>query len=241
MFCSRIGMGYIRPALIQSIIELRAIKAADLNANISEKDIRKTFSLLKKYHVKVPLSLFGAITGQRGGTCLPSVTKAWIRRHAHHLGLYKQLMFSCMQRLIVEGYQAVKGSLGDDTVAGSDLRRILQYVAKNSMRQSAKLLDETNGFGVLTSPEHGLQALATAQDLLQKIEEAEKQLILSKKEESARIDLSAIDLDSQIDQRKGKKRSNNLKANSQESVITPSLTSQSCLIPQILTWPSVQP
>ena len=168
--------GVLRPAVIQSLIELNALKAADPNSDVDQKDVRIIFSLLEKYKVTVPLSQFGAITGQRGGTCLPSVTKATIRRHAHHLGLYKQKMFPCMLRLMAEGYQATKEKLFEDSEAGSELRRCFQSTARNIMRRAAKLQDEESSLGVLITPEQGLQATATGCHLLQIIEEAEKQV-----------------------------------------------------------------
>ena len=70
--------GKLRPAFIQSLIELNALKAVNASANFDLKDVLRIFALLEKYRVSVSLSEFGAITGQRAGTCVPSVTKAWI-------------------------------------------------------------------------------------------------------------------------------------------------------------------
>jgi hypothetical protein len=196
--------GKMRPAFIQSLIELNALKAVNSSADFDLKDVLKIFAFLEKYRMSVSLSEFGTITGQRAGTCLPSVTKVWIRRHSQHLGLYKQLMLPCKLSLMIAGYQAMQNRISEDTVIVSELRRCLKYIAKNIIRGAAKLIDSKTECGVLISAQQAIEALATAQDLLQRLSEVEDRIITDRSSLVTSCDLSSIQFNNQLQKRSGK-------------------------------------
>ncbi|MCB1119449.1 MAG: hypothetical protein KDK65_05760, partial [Chlamydiia bacterium] len=98
----------LRPLFIQSLIEINALPRWNRDRYVDQNDLLKVFDLIEPYRKPVELSEFGVIKGQRAGTCVPSSTKAWLRKACGSLHLYKPLMFHLKFRLMVATYQQLK-------------------------------------------------------------------------------------------------------------------------------------
>jgi|GEM_PF-2794242 len=161
--------GKIYPGFIQKFIELQVLITGNSGKELSSEDVSRIFDYLESYRAPVAIHESGAITGQRAGTCVPSVTKTWIRKHSEHLGLYKQIMFHLKIMLIQASYQSLEKVLKSDTPDGEVARRLYVVLAHNILRRTAKCLEGSNGFGELISADVAFEARATAHDLLKRI------------------------------------------------------------------------
>ena len=89
------------PVFFQQLFEMDwSISRYDKNAIVNEDDILETLDYLEPFLRKTTLEDFGAKTGQKGGTCLPSSTKTWASYHFSSLkenkifGLYFDLILT---------------------------------------------------------------------------------------------------------------------------------------------------
>lgn len=195
----------VRPGFIQSFIELIAIKTWDLNRVVSEEDVLRVFDYLHNYRVPVSLEECGAVTGQRSGDCVPASTKKWIRRHSHHIGLYKQIMFHLTLRLLITTYHKLKAGSTHDTKQGELIRRKLCEISRNLLRKTAKLSDDKRGKTPLVDEKLALQARATAHDILKEMDLAEAHIAEERKAQEVLSDLTNY-VDFQRALRKDEKR-----------------------------------
>ncbi|MFQ5729965.1 MAG: hypothetical protein ACE5GN_06360, partial [Waddliaceae bacterium] len=191
------GDGTVRPLFIQSLLELKVLAHWDNDPVVDAEDVYEIFDYLAPYRKKVSLEEFGAVTGQRAGTCVPSSTKQWIRRHARNQGLYKQLMFHTKLRMMVGVYRSLGPELSKDTKKGALSRRLLKQIARKLLRRIAKLTEEANGFGALVNAELAQKGQATAYDLLKHVSLHEKAISEKRSALKAAADLSKVDTDVQ--------------------------------------------
>jgi hypothetical protein len=167
--------GEVHPAFISSLMELNVLAAKDPDTQVTSSDVRQIFSYLDSYQVPVALHEVGAITGQRAGSCVPSVTKTWIRKHTEHLGLYKQLIFRLKLMAIHASFQLLEETLRLDTPDGEMGRCLLIQLARQLLLRTNKRIQDAEPFGgPLISAELAHTANATALDLLYKIREFEE-------------------------------------------------------------------
>lgn len=152
------------PAFIQSLIEIQVIGLKDTTITVGVADVINILDYLEAYRVSVSLADVGALTGQRGGTCEPSVTKVWIRRHAHCAEFYKQIMFHLTFKLLITAYSLLEKTLVDPGETGQIARRLLVQISHKLLRQAVKLRQKD-----LIGPELLLQAYSTGKDAIIKI------------------------------------------------------------------------
>lgn len=188
--------GVVRPGFVQALMEIHVLKQWNKNRVVDAQDVLEVFDVLEPYRKSVSLEEFGAITGQRAGTCVPSSTKQWIRRHTRHLGLHKQLMFHLKLRMLTGVYRSLKDKLPLDTPQGELSRRLLQQVSRKLLRRVAKLSEGVHGLGELVDADLALKAQATAYDLLQEVARHEK-AIAEKKSKITESSLSGCDVERQ--------------------------------------------
>lgn len=193
--------GVIRPALIQSFIELNVLAKKDLDRKVSSEDVLQIFDYLQNYLEPVSYQECGAITGQRAGTCVPSVTKVWIRSHTPNLALYKQIMFHVKLKLLVVSYHSLKEIIEHDTPKGHASRRMLVGAARKVLRRTVKLLEGVHGFGPLIDPEVALEARATAHMIIAYLTKIEERLALQRSQEMIG---SAISFTNPMEQRQNR-------------------------------------
>lgn len=179
-----LSQGNIRPCIPLSLSEPKIHYATHIDHKASDEDILRVLEYLEGFRSQTRNLEIGAITGQRGGTCLTSVTKTWIRWHMHDLDLYKQMMFQCKLKLLVACYLSLEEILGDDTTFAAHGRLLLTQIARNILRSCAKI----NLEAVTRS-----EALATAFDILNKVEELESKLKKGIRSEKIPSDLSFLD------------------------------------------------
>jgi len=161
--------GKVRPWFFQSLMELKVLDGWGADHTFEEEDVLEIFDRLERFRTPVSLEEYGAITGQRGGTCVPSVTKVWVRSHSGKIGLYKQIMFQVKLRLLIATYHKVKEALPNDDKEGALARRLLSQVAKNLLRRTDKCLQGMYGGEPLIDEALAEQAIATAKDVLEKV------------------------------------------------------------------------
>jgi hypothetical protein len=182
-------------SFIQAIIELQTLAYKDREKQIDEKEVLRVFDLLERYRVQVtPIADCGLITGQRGGTCVPSSTKAWIRRCVGDLALYRQIMFHYKLRTLVASYQMFKTHhLTADDIHGDARRRVLKAAAHKLLRRVAKYVDSTGKLPALINTELAMQARATAHQLLNIIEKCDQDIQQARKKIHEPAQLKEID------------------------------------------------
>jgi len=221
--------GIIRPHFIQSLMELHVLKKWESGRIVNEEDVLEVFDLIEDYRRPVGLEAFGGITPQRSGTCVPSATKQWIRRHTCHLGLYKQIMFHAKFRLLIGVYHSLKAHLDKDSQKGQLCRRLLSQAARKLLRRIVKLMEGEHGFGSLVDAELAKKAQATAWDLLTEIAFYEKNIIEEKLALKTRLDLKECKVNNQRNLRKESKfilSTPILEKNTEEETILPTYDTQ---------------
>ncbi|MEM1282020.1 MAG: DEAD/DEAH box helicase family protein, partial [Chlamydiota bacterium] len=184
--------GEVRPGFIQALTELNMLCLWDNNFIVDQEDVLEVFDHIAKYRVPVSIEEHGAITGQRAGTCVPSSTKAWIRAHSKNQGLYKQIMFQVKLRLLIATHDKLKEQIQTDSNIGAQSRILLKQVAKKLLRRTAKCIDEKSERGVLINEKLAQQAIATAHDIIQKVDDAEKKIDAKRKSVSTRGDIRSF-------------------------------------------------
>ncbi len=162
--------GTIRPAFFQHFIELNALQRWDNDFTLDEEDVLEALDHLIPYQTTVDLDESGAITGQRAGTCVPSSTKAWMRRMAGDAVKHKQIMFHTKFRLIVATYRALKKELSKDTQEGAVSRRLLNHLTRNHLRSIAKAMDSNLFDTRLIDDQLANEAQATCYHILKNLE-----------------------------------------------------------------------
>lgn len=133
----------VRPPFVASLMELRARLNQQRDSNLDDEDILQVFDLIFPYRSAHPQTECGFITGQRGGTCSPSSTKVWIRRHCKNIHFYKQVMFHCKMKLLSACFLSLEQSLKNDTKAGAKGREALRQAACNFQRACRKMLENS--------------------------------------------------------------------------------------------------
>lgn len=189
----------IRPIIFQSFLELRCLQKFDNNFKVEEEDILEILDQFEEYRVPVPVSAYGAITGQRAGTCLNSSTKAWIRSHCPDINVYRQIMFHIKLKFLIAAYASLKDNIQYNTSNSALNRKLLEHVARKLLRRVAKL-KQVN----LISDNLSLRAIATAHDILNKISTITKKL-----EEALKLTKIITDIEVDIIDRR-QERSENL-------------------------------
>jgi len=190
--------GTIQPKFIQAVMELKILgNRRGGGVKVAEETGMKVFDDIEKHRVPVDPSAFGLITGQRGGTCVPSVTKVYLRCHSPSEKAYKTMMFHAKLRFLVVLFDAGKAYLKDETEDSEKLRRLLIKTSKNLLRRIGKAIDD----GIIDQ-ELALQARATAHDVLQQVSEAETAIDKIYKDFSEKnSDISQISPAPQIEKR----------------------------------------
>lgn len=183
-----------RPGFVASLAELRV--ALDDNHRYSDDDVVQILDNLEKARNPNGTIRMGAITGQRGGTCMPSVTKVWLRHHCHHRFLYKQIMFQCKLKLLASLHASLAHTLNKDDEIGAKARTLLRQLALNLYRRVPKMLQEK-----LMDVNAAKQANATAQDILQRVEEAEAFVKQEQAKNTVDSDLSKAKVQNQRENR----------------------------------------
>lgn len=153
------------PVFIQGLMEIKILALKNPNLSLGEKHILGVLDLLESYRVPVPIVDAGAITGQRSGTCSPSVTKQFIRFRAGKGSLHKKLMFHTKLKLLTSFYCAVEKKLSKEHPTAEMSRRALTQNARKLLRIGIKLKEQN-----LLTPELFEQAIATAHDILNRVE-----------------------------------------------------------------------
>ncbi|MCE5318294.1 MAG: hypothetical protein LLG04_13160, partial [Parachlamydia sp.] len=220
------GDGQVRPTFIASLAEPQVLMNQDRNRKVGNEEVMQVLDFIYQYRPQQPQTDCGFITGQRGGTCSPSVTKAWMRRHCSNLSFYKQVMFHCKMQLLSACFLSLEPVLENDTEEASKARMALRMVARNLHRTSGKMIQAKMGISTLVDAPTAMQALATAQDILAKLDCCEA--TLNKKRELLTVgsDLNALDT---ADQRSWRQKMVNqpiplLAAQSPVPITVPNLT-----------------
>ena len=191
------GDGQIRPCIIAGLAEQKTNARVDSDRVVDDEDILQVFDSLAKYRPQIQSQECGTITGQRGNSCVPAVTKVWIRKRALHVLLYKQLMFHCKLKIFAFCHLSLWPILDDDTKTGERARTLLVQLARNIMRSSGKMISGTHGFGPLIDQKLTMQAQATAQDSLNIVADCVKNIILKRMDLTVPSDLSQISVEEQ--------------------------------------------
>ena len=162
--------GVTRPGFIQGFMELSVLAKKDSSRQVDVENVLQLLDYIEAYRVPVHIEECGAITGQRAGTCVPSVTKAWLRYKCGHLGFYKQFLFHVKLKLLSASYHSLANTLDKDAVN----RRLLEQLSRKLLRRCAKLSDGTHGFGALINDDLLKQARATAHEIILRVAGATK-------------------------------------------------------------------
>ncbi|ADI38006.1 DEAD/DEAH box helicase family protein [Waddlia chondrophila] len=192
------GDGILRPAFFQHMIELKALSKWDNNFVVDEEDVLEVFDHLEKFRKTVDWEESGAITGQRAGTCVPSSTKAWMRRNSGNLARYKQILLHLNFRLIVATYRSLKDDCAQDTKEGAVSRRLVNHLSRNFLRTIAKALDEDHSGGYLVDPQLAEQTQATIYHILKEIEFDESEIKISRKKSFVESRITELTLDQRV-------------------------------------------
>lgn len=166
----------ISPMFIQGLMEVNIMAAKNPNLELGEKHILGVLKFLGSYRVSVPIVEAGVITGQRAGTCSPSVTKQFMRFHSGSGALHKKVMFHTELKLLTAFYCSVVEKLTNKGPIAEKSRRALVQDARKLLKISIKL----NAQGLL-KPELFAQARATAHDILNRVESAEAEIAATRK------------------------------------------------------------
>lgn len=188
------GDGVIRPAFIQSIMELSVLAKKEVNRVVDSEDVLQILDFIEPFRVPVAIEECGAITGQRAGTCVPSVTKAWLRNKSKHLGLYKQVMFHAKLKLMTATYFSLLETLSTDSREGETGRRLLEQLSRKLLRRCAKMLEGVHTYGPLINAELALQARATAHDILNHVAGFETAIALTRDLQSDESKLTNLNI-----------------------------------------------
>jgi hypothetical protein len=119
------------PVFFQHLLEMDwSISRYDKNAIVDQDDILEAFDYLAPFLQKTALQDFGAETGQRAGTCLPSSTKTWVRYKFDTPEEYKIFSVYFDLVLITALYKELKPHFEDKGVEGERRRTTMIYAAE---------------------------------------------------------------------------------------------------------------
>lgn len=161
---------------LQGVLELKTIATTNSDKRVDDALLLLLCKPFEEYRKEVFLAEYGAITGQRGGTCASSVTKQWMRWVARGAGVHKQLVFRCHFILLTALYHIAAKEMREETPAAAELRYAFRQQAKKLLSRTAKA---ASGFSVgapLISSDFSVCVRATAHDLLCQLERIEDDL-----------------------------------------------------------------
>jgi hypothetical protein len=128
------------PVFIQHLLEMDfSISKYDPNIVVDEKHIIEAFDYLAPYFQESKVSDFGAIAGQKGGSCMPSCTKKWSRFWFDSLDDYKQFQCSFDLILLSGVYEELKPYFDEDGKEGQVRRTAFIDAAKKVAGELDKL------------------------------------------------------------------------------------------------------
>lgn len=197
------GDGITRPAFIQSLMELNVLSRWDNTFIVEEKDVLEIFDHIKEYRIDVSLSEYGAITGQRAGSCVPSSTKQWIRKQAKSRDMYKILMLKMNVQLTLLTYQKLKSEIELETPRGRMSRLLLEQLARNLLRGTKKIEKINEDCKQFIDDCEVASVVATGHDILNRVKEAENKVVDIRKAREFISDCYASDVKTQRERRKG--------------------------------------
>ncbi len=184
--------GIVRPGFIAALNELTAGAKKNLNRVVNDDDTLQVFDFLSPYFVNSSFQECGLVTGQRGGTCVPSVTKVWMRTHAKDLHLYKQMQFQCQMKLLTACHLSLSDLLDQDSPEAHTARKVLTHMSRRLLRYVEKMLK-----GNLIDQQMALMARATAHDSLRRVAEGEAIVEKERSVSAVDSDLSTLRVDQQ--------------------------------------------
>ncbi|MCB1213352.1 MAG: hypothetical protein KDK40_03545, partial [Chlamydiia bacterium] len=196
LFTSSSGSGW---QFIKTVYELQTSASKESTKDIDKRVLIEALSPFKNYKVHVPISHYGAITGQSGGTCT-QVIKLPIRQLFGDLGCSKQFIYHIKFILLVLGYKTAKAALEGDSESAEELRYTFKQQARKLLSRTAKAVGGFVNGVPLIDAEFSQQVRATAHDLIHRIEAIEKRLAVPKPPMQCIID--AVDPTSQLERRR---------------------------------------
>ena len=116
-----------------------SISQSDKNFTIDEHHILEAFDYLAPYHKETKLEEFGAISGQKGGSCMPSCTKKWSRFKFDSLEDYKVFQASFDLILIHGLYKELTPYFEEPTKEGKTARTAFIYAAEKLANELDKV------------------------------------------------------------------------------------------------------
>ncbi len=185
------------PVFFQQLFEMDwAISRHDKNEILDEAYILEAFDFLKHFH-KDRFNDFGAETGQRGGTCLPSSTKTWAKYQFPSFEEYKKFKGYFDFVLYLGLYEELKDHLEEDRS-----RELLIDAAKKLVGKIDKLANHQKE-GI--SEDFAIEATKRLQADISSLEKLSRDLAIKKKEEVLSVNVSHLNVQSQQEIR-GKER-----------------------------------
>lgn len=177
------------PVFFQQLFEMDwAISRQDKNEILDESYILEAFDFLKYFH-KDRLNDFGAITGQRGGTCLPSSTKTWAKYQFPSFEEYKKFKGYFDFVLYLGLYEELKDALQENRS-----RELLIDAAKKLVGKIDKLVSHQKE-GI--SDDFAIQATKKLHADISSLEKLSRDLAIKRKEEMLPVNVSHLNVQPQ--------------------------------------------
>jgi hypothetical protein len=183
------------PVFFQQLFEMDwSISRYDKNAIVDHDDILEAFDYLAPFLQKTTLQDFGAETGQRAGTCLPSSTKTWARYKFDTLEEYKTFSVYFDLVLITALYKELKPHFEDKGVEGDRRRTTMIYAAEAIVGAIDKALSHIPAA-------LAFQAVRQLSEWIGEIQAISHRIKTEKKQEKITVNLAAQEAQSQLKER----------------------------------------